>query len=404
MSHYDSMLDKIPRPFVGIFVSDWETGNLSRGKCSNSHYYDYARTAYELGGLCCFFSISNIVWEQRLVMGWVLKNGDWTPLILPIPTVIYDRCFGPQAQTDSSELRANLARFQKYAVINAMPKLKKWETYELLNNLPDKEFCLPMTAVYSNPKQVARVVASLRRVYLKPDALSRGEGVYRITRVDLGYVIEHRGKKGNEVRFVKNLKSLDKLLAPYYGRGGGYLIQEEVPLSKYENNKFDMRVLCQKDDRGTWTVAGVAVRVSAPKSIITSPRSGGTVQTWRRVLNSVFHQDESSSGGVNEKIFNAAMKICQAVEERYGCCVELGLDIGVDDVGRVWLIEVNGKPLKVSLEMLGEAELTESIFLDPIRYACYLAAKPKSGVRRWNEHWARRRNPSGKTVAILTKS
>ncbi len=372
-------------PLIGVFVSNWETENLAQGICKNKNFYKYIRTCKELNAIYCFFSLEDILWEHRQVKGWMLQEDaldeKWVSRILPIPTVIYDRCFGASGKTDGYELRSRLADIPEVTVFNAMPKLRKWETYEILRTYSDIRDCLPKTMPHSDPEKLKKLLRKPGRVYLKPDGLSKGTGIYTIgCSPSGGFTIRHRGPKANEVFKIDSLKKLDELFEPYFERGGGYIIQEEIPLARYKGRKFDMRVLCQKDINGTWIIGGIAVRVAAPRSIITSPRSGGRVVSLPQALKTVFNQDEDVPGGIASKITNTAFRICRIIEQHYGCCGELGLDMGIDAQGKVWVIEVNAKPLKVSLKRLLDQNLIQQVHANPIRFAYFLASKSYPGV------------------------
>jgi hypothetical protein len=372
-------------PLIGVFVSELDIENLKQGHCRNTNFYKYSHVCQELNGICCFFSIKDISWEQRLIKGWVLQsdkelNEQWISREFPFPTVVYDRSFGPRAQAHGYELREGLAAIPSVVVFNAMPKLRKLETHQLLKNNSKLKNCLPETLKYS-PQGLLETLERLTRVYIKPDGLSKGQGVFRVSGKCRNLLVEYRDSDWNQAVQLDNIDQLEEMLEPFCQRGGGYIIQQEIPLAKYKGNQFDMRVLCQKDITGKWGLSGIAVRIAAPGSVITSPRSGGFVTNWHDALETVFKQCEDTPVGVASKVEEVAMEICRTVEKRHGICGELGLDLGLDNDGNVWIIEVNGKPLKVSLQRLHNSELTETVYTNPIKFAYYLACRPNVGVR-----------------------
>ncbi|MHB8171821.1 MAG: hypothetical protein ACYDG6_09810, partial [Thermincolia bacterium] len=97
-------------PVIGIFVSPQEINNLNKGKGRNSVYQWFWRVSRELGGLYYFFSLTDIFWDQQMVKGWIFvdSEGAWVARVLPLPNVIYDRCFGPYGRAGSYKLRAML--------------------------------------------------------------------------------------------------------------------------------------------------------------------------------------------------------------------------------------------------------------------------------------------------------
>lgn len=365
-------------PLIGIFVSEKDIELLAQGQCKNHNFYKYVNECDRLGALACFFSLNNIFPGLRLVRGWFYKKqlareGLWTSRLFPLPSVIYDRCFGAHGRSDGTKLREMLSELRQVTIFNAIPKLCKWETYQVLRQTPELASCLPRTAILYTNKQVAAAVNDCEAIYLKPDGLSRGHGVFRLSKVDDGFLLESRKPEQNVKRHLKNLHNIQSFLTSYGEAGGGYIIQEKIPLAKYRGKQFDMRVLCQKDINGKWIVAGTAVRVAARKSIITSPRSGGSVISWPHALKTVFRQKPGQHNGIAEKVTRIALIACQTIEDHFGCCGELGLDMGIDHKGKVWIIEVNAKPLKVSLSRLNDQHLDDEIYANPIRFACHLA-------------------------------
>lgn len=365
-------------PLIGIFVSEHDIEQLAQGLCKNHNFYRYVNECDRLGALACFFSLKNISRSRRLVRGWFYKKrlgqqGQWASRLFPLPAVIYDRCFGTHGRSDGTKLREMLSNIRHVTVFNAIPKLCKWETYQVLKRVPELAACLPRTALLHANQQIAALVKSCQAIYLKPDGLSKGHGVFRLSKTSDGFLLESRKPQRNVKRHLKNLQGILSFLAPYAEAGGGYIIQEKIPLAKYQGKQFDMRVLCQKDINGNWIVAGVAVRVAAPHSVITSPRSGGSVISWPHTLKTVFHQKPGQPKGIAAKVSRIALTACQAIENHFGCCAELGLDMGIDHNGRVWIIEANAKPLKVSLTRLKDSHLEHEIYANPIRFAYHLA-------------------------------
>ncbi len=232
---------------------------------------------------------------------------------------------------------------------------------------------LPETILYRSSSDLETVLQKHERVYFKPTGLSRGRGVFRLSRGPRDrYQVEYRNHPNNEVRYLTTLNDLDKLIGKYEKIGRGYLIQEALQLSTYMGNPFDLRLLCQKDWQGTWQPTGIAVRVAAPGSVITSPRSGGTVEEFPVVLKELFNEDVTDETGLYQEVIKVGRAVGKAIAEQHGDCVELGLDMAIDKDRKIWIIEVNGKPLRVSLKRLHNPTIWARCHNRPIEYAVYL--------------------------------
>ncbi|MHB8172766.1 MAG: YheC/YheD family endospore coat-associated protein, partial [Thermincolia bacterium] len=305
---------------------------------------------------------------------WIFvdSEGAWVARVLPLPNVIYDRCFGPYGRAGSYKLRAMLEEIPDVKLFNAMPKLKKWETYQVLSHNPRLWDYLPKSVLYSELQDLSKALADWGKLYIKPNGLSKGQGVFRVSEgYDGGLVVEYRTRKENITLFLNSAEEFDGLLSSYREKGGGYIIQQQINLARYKGYPFDLRVLCQKSILGEWIIGGIVARVAARGSIITSPRSGGTVAPWSAVMKNIFK--ENMQGTVSGQLKEIAMEVCRTIENHYGCCGELGLDLAVDSKGKVSIIEVNGKPLKVSLKRLNDPELNKEIYANPIKFAWFLA-------------------------------
>lgn len=353
-------------PFIGIFINQEKIDYLSSGNgvTAYTHFDSACKSLY---GLCCLFSIENIDWDNMLINGVIKKNSKWIMTTLPLPLVIYDRNVENNCRVESRELRKKLG--PKFHVLNTMPKLAKLETIRALKKSPELLSLIPKTIPYRSSENLKYALNNHSIIYLKPDSLSKGKGIFRISKIsDYEYEAEYRTKEENHKVSLNSLDALDHLMEEYRGKGGSYLIQQEIQKACYKGNPFDFRLLYQKDWQGIWQPSGIAGRIGAPGSIITSPRSGGTVAELSTILKEVFNEDYSTKGGLYENIVYFGRKIALALEREFGDCVELGLDMAIDVNRKIWVIEVNGKPLKVSLKRLNNSEMVKRCNKRPIEY------------------------------------
>lgn len=357
-------------PLVGVFINCKKIASLSENK-TDSVYDQISLAINKLRGICCFFSPGDIDWEKRLVKGFIRDGSRWVAHILPLPTVIYDRCFGNYGRNHGIEFRKMLGT--ECHVINSIPKLAKWETICALRKNPNLLDLIPKTIVYNSYKDIEYALLTTNSVYLKPDALYKGKGVYRVSKeLNGSFKIENRTESKNEVSFLPSLDDIDEIINHYAVLGGGYLIQEEIKKAYYKGYPFDFRLLYQKDWQGTWQPMGIAVRIGAPGSIITSPRSGGAVVEFSKVLKYTFQEEPTTKNGLYENVIAVGRGVVTTIEQEFGDCVELGLDMTIDINRKIWIIEVNGKPLKVSLKWLNNPDLMVRCYSRPIEYAVFL--------------------------------
>lgn len=354
-------------PFIGVFINKEKFDNLIRGKGVTA-YTQFHNTCRKLCGLCCFFSIENIDWNKKIVKVLIRKGSGWTECIFPLPSIIYDRNVENNCRVESIELRKRLKGICQ--ILNPMAKLAKWETIKAIEKNPELVSIIPKTIQYRQAIDLENSLKLYPRLYLKPDSLSKGKGIFRVSKnQNKKYRVEYRTPEENHIVSIENIKDLEVLMGNYHEKGGNYIIQQEINKAVFRGNAFDFRALFQKNFEGIWELSGVAVRIAAKESIITSPRSGGAVENLETVLKEVFNESLTTPNGLYENIVRLGREVCLSLEKEFGDCVELGLDMTIDADGRIWIIEANGKPLKVSLKRLDKPEIVARCNSRPIEYA-----------------------------------
>lgn len=357
-------------PYIGIFVNQENIKSLINGKSVNE-YLQFNAACKSLYGSTCFFSIKNIDWDRKLVQGLVRQNSGWVVQILPLPKIIYDRNSENNSRAESIELRKRLKDICQ--ILNPMPKLAKWETIKAIEKNPKLVSIIPATIRYKDSNDLENSLKVYPFLYLKPDSLSKGKGIFRVSKnQNKKYRVEYRTPEQNHNVSLESLKDLEILMSQYSKKGGGYIIQREIYKAAFRGDSFDIRALFQKDFQGVWQLSGAAGRISGKGSIITSPRSGGAVEDLETILKEVFNESYKTSNGLYQNIVRLGREICLSIDKEFGDCIELGLDMAIDKNRRIWLIEANGKPAKVSLKRLGNPEIMARCSRRPIEYAVKL--------------------------------
>lgn len=360
-------------PLVGILVSEKALTRLLSGK-SNSLYRSYARVLSRHMGQAVLISPKRIQWEHNEVQGVIRAKTNqverWLEETLPLPTVIYDRCFGGNNRYRSTVIRKKCASHHPTVkVINALPKIGKREIYTLCSQISRFQEHLPRWDIL-RPDNIETVLENFPVAYIKPNRLSKGKGVTKVTKTSSGYLLEQRRDPKNYKHLCQSPKEVLDELESYIRRQGFMVIQEGIPLMTYEGRPFDFRLLLQKDHSGHWKRTGIAGRISGAGSIISSPRSGGSVAPFGHVMAPLSPTERQS---IASSMINLALDLAQTLDSLIGPFVELGFDFGVDTNGKVRIIEVNGIPLKVSIERLGNQETTQSANNNPLSYAITMA-------------------------------
>ncbi|HYF80194.1 MAG TPA: YheC/YheD family protein [Symbiobacteriaceae bacterium] len=363
---------RLAGPQIGLMISETSLRRVLGGH-QEKYYCRYARYAREVGASLIFFAVPGLNEEAGTVAGYrhLCKPGEactWEPFSGPIPRAIYERCFSETARPEALRLR-KIARRLGLQVVNEPPKITKLMTFEALSQNPDLTDYLPYTA----PMTAATLAQAMERfddLYLKPDNLYKGKGVHRLTKKGERWHLQRRSGQRNVVRRLRP-DQLSNALGHMLRPNTRYLVQEGLDLATYGGNRFDFRSLVQKNGQGRWVMTGLVARVAPIGGVITSPRSGGQVAQAEQALASLFGEERAPS--IVAEIERVSLLLAAEAERHFGLCAELGLDLGVIRSGQIKLIEVNGKPMRVSLERLQDPLVNERIHRYPIHFAIHLA-------------------------------
>lgn len=358
-------------PVLGILISRFKLQELQAGQ-ADTVYCRYVRYAREVSGLLCFFTVDGLNLERKTVRGYLHQCSagacGWVPAELPVPAVVYDRAFGPDSKSEAHEFR-KLAQRAGIRVINQPVKIAKLQVFQALSRHPELRHHLPLTARLTF-STLANAAVKGPDIYLKPNALSKAKGVYRLKRDEAGWALISRDESGNQVQPLGKRPWVALAQAGLFEPSADYTLQEGLDLAAYLGNRFDFRSLVQKNGRGQWEVTGVSARIAPVGGAVTGPRVGGQVTSAERALADAFPDRWEA---VLEDLKASSIRLAEAVEQELGTCAELGLDLAVTRDGSVKLIEVNGRPLKVSLNRWNDPGVCERINRYPIHYAAYLA-------------------------------
>jgi len=99
----------------------------------------------------------------------------------------------------------------------------------------------------------------------------------------------------------------------------------------------------QKDGTQNWICNAIIARLGAHGSVVSNVSNGGEAKTAIDFFREDMLLSEKDAFILKEKIINYCMEICSLLD-KYGLNLGvLGLDIGIDKEGKLWLIEINSR-------------------------------------------------------------
>ncbi len=291
------------------------------------------------------FTPRDINWQQETVNGYFLNpQGGWFRKIVPLPDVVYNRLPNRRAET-SPFLSAVRERFVKRKIpLFNWSFLNKSDVYKLLDNDPEALIHLPESISGPSTATIKEMLEKHRFLYFKPAGGSLGIGIYQLTyHPKRGYFARYRRNNQNVLVRYNSFQSLMRMLQARHGsKLNQYVAQQGIRLVEIDKCPLDFRFHMHKNGRNEWIPAGIGAKKAGRGSVTTHVKNGGSLLTPEYALSRTFGSDAEN---VLNKAKQVAVKLAEAIERNYPHRLgELGLDIGIDKQGDVWMFEANAKP------------------------------------------------------------
>lgn len=210
---------------------------------------------------------------------------------------------------------------------------EKWSQYHLLKTCSGLSNHLPETLLYTE-NAFWSMLERDKRVIVKPSTGRLGYGVLQVS--DAGdnryeYHIENQHVTESGKEQIAHFLSND-----YACKNNRCIVQQAIPLAKIDGCPFDIRVMVQRKRFGSpWEVTGKAVKVAMDGYIVTN--ASKMILPFEQAMKAA-----SLSHVAEEVVDHVALSAARHL--RRWKVNKLGLDIGIDETGNAWIIEVNVRP------------------------------------------------------------
>jgi len=337
--------------------------------------------ADNLGMFGYVFSPLEIEWDTYTVTGYRLDSGgNWKSLQMPLPDVMYDQIITRTFQ-NREDVKVAVERLHTLLAPRYFNPgyFDKWQVQQWLASDEITKQYVPETILFESVETAAPFLYRFPDVYIKPSHGSLGVRIIRARRRGDGQVY-YQDKLQNGSLQQGTLGSVSVFLKKFEKRfrRGMYVIQETLNLMTWQERPFDIRLVLQKDGNGQWRRTKTFCRVAQAGEITSNLSTGGDAITVRQLLQEVL-PDSKQVETVMKEIRKVAADIPVVIEREVGSALgELGLDLGLDTRGRVWVIEVNAKPWKKpNIEESEYKELALLAFERPVQFARHLCEADK---------------------------
>jgi len=346
--------------YIGILVDGLVYSGIKRGYSYFERVAFYEEAGKRLDLIPCFFRLMDVSPDSEWIHALVKEtNGRYKLKNIPIPSVIHNRglFFTKQA-------KVKLLNLQKagFTIFNSWNRYSKMTVHEILIQNEELRPHLPETkrASIENLKEMMEKHTEL---IIKPNSGSLGGGVMMVERTDNEVWTVNYNQ--NKEFFKSELPEiLRKRAANKY-----YLIQQRIPLAKYQGCPFDLRVSVQKNGSGEWQVTGIVGKVAKLGSYVTNVAKGGTCKSLRELVGGSPDLDFDK---VYKDIEDFSIKAVKELDIQFPSLADVGLDIGITEDGFPMFIECNGRDLRITFGKAKMLDVWKETYSTPMSYARYL--------------------------------
>lgn len=311
-------------PLVGIMASPKKEGFIGNIGLFKRLQLSLARK----GGNSIVFTPDQLSDDGMDGFCFLPAHRNWIKMKAPLPDIIYNRLISHEDEVKHLEKVHNLADLYDIPIFNPC-FFDKWELYLQLKSHQELAPFLPRTSLM-NEENLAEFLQTYKEVYIKKRKSKKGIGLSCISNNGHSYILKTTSTKTLLFPSIKKLYQ-------YFCKDGpvhSYIIQEAIATLPFEGRKFDYRILAHANERD-FDTTGIGVRVATKQQVTTHVPAGGSIVSLEDLP---FELDVPAI----RKLINLCGKHLSTFYDNLG---EFSADIGVTPDGKLFLFELNAKPM-----------------------------------------------------------
>lgn len=348
------------KQWLGILLNDWEWKKVLQGSSKERvDLYIGAAKKYNLS--ICFFRLEDINIPKLRVKAFVRRKKRWKAFKHPLPSVIHNRAIYPLNKVK----QLKKIRRKGIMIYNGWNNYSKLKIYNHLAQAEHLTELLPSTSAFSRGN--LEEMCKKESFFVKPDRGSVGKGIIKLNKISSRtwrmLTLSSKGVMRQLVREQQLYLRLKK-----YIKGSKYILQETINLVELDQSPFDIRVSVQKNGDAKWQVTGLVAKKARKGHYLSNVAQGGSVVR----IEDALQQLSVDVGTTIERIRKVALDIAIFLDEKLLNLADLGLDLGLDQTGRIYLIEVNSRDQRYSFRLADMKETFALTYDNTIAYGSYL--------------------------------
>ena len=346
---------------VGILLDHRVYLRLQSGRTGNERMELYHKAARRLGLKLIYMCLSGTNLRRREVRGFVRMGNRYIRSTQAIPGVIHNRSF-PHGRLERIRLRG-LAQYSY--MFNAQNRYSKYSIHRLLQQDPWLSQHLPTSQSYSR-HNLRRMMRFYDTLFIKPQRGSIGRGIMRIQRRKSGLWTIQSSSGSYTISKKAILYKVQRKVGSRQ-----YMIQEAINLASYYGRPYDIRVSVQRGQSGKWQITGMVGKVARKGSHVTNVEKGGTVKRCEML----FRHSRLPVHTTRARVIRASLQFANFLGRKLYRLGDLGLDIGINEEGKAYFIEMNCRDQRYSFAKAGLNRAFYRAYETPLRYAAYIARR-----------------------------
>lgn len=297
-------------------------------------------------------AVSDVDWGDNRIKGYTydFHKDIWIKQYFIAPNVFYNRWSMISKDTYSQyEEYMRYVQDNKIKFINSVECMEltndKWQTYLLLSCSDKTKGIQPKTCEYSSHTQLKQFIEEYTCVFIKLKCGSKSTGVFYVEKLnDSSYMIIHNNiydyTEKIKVEESNLIEIIDEKIEEMGCINTDYIIQQKIPIVKYKERNFEIRVIMQKNSTGKWIRTCMIARCTAQnENFITLEEEIDLKSSV--VLSECFDERAEYIGNQIREISKDVVSIIDDKGIQSG---ELAIDFGIDKNFNIFVIELNSKP------------------------------------------------------------
>ncbi|EIT85873.1 hypothetical protein A374_08559 [Fictibacillus macauensis ZFHKF-1] len=353
-------------PLIGIYTTGVGRSAVRPAGERSEHFKKLLQAGHSLGGYYFLFGPEQVDEVSQKIKGYFYHNNKWQDYSVPFPVVLYNQV--PTRRAEQSDKCQQMMKqlTQQWHIPMFNPSFfNKWDVHECLSSHAQAAPYLPYTVLNPDKSTLDQMLSRFGTLFLKPTTGSRGRGVLSISKESNGeYHCRRQIHNTTHLHTYDNLATLTSEI-----QNTALIVQQGIQLLSHDNGPLDFRVHTNKDGQGRWIISAIGAKLAGTHAITTHLTYGGKALKIHQLFSS--YRTKSVLFALKE----AALTLSKALDDcTSGIIGEIGFDLGMDQQGKVWMIEANSKPGR---HLFAHASFREEEYATrclPLQFAQYLAS------------------------------